>query len=120
MLGHLGGTRDAVDLAHVVQLRTEAAVRAEYDVANDRGHRHAVERPVEAPPQSAARLQPVPGPAFVVESVPEIYGTALVVAAQQVHVLREPSLEHQQHGDHLRHARMITKSRTGSKSNNTK
>jgi len=94
--GHRGGPPDPVDLSHVVQIRAEAAVRAEYQTADDRGHGHAVERPVERSPQPCAREQAVPGPALAVEPVPDVHGTALVVPSEQVNVFRVPSLERQQ------------------------
>jgi hypothetical protein len=89
-------------------VRAEAAVRAEYDAGDDRGHWHAIERSVERLPQTAAQHRAVPGPALIVESVPHVHGAALVVAAQQVNVLRVPGLERQQESDHL-HNVYVTK-----------
>lgn len=99
--GHPGGPRDPIDLVHVTQVWADSAVRAEYDAIDDRGHRHAVERLVERPPQPATLERAVPGPAIVVEPVPDVHGTALVVAAQQVNVFRVPGLQCKQQSDYL-------------------
>lgn len=84
-------------------------MRAEYEAADDSGHRHAVERPVERSPKPGACEQAIPGPALAVEPVPDVHGTALVVPAEQVNVFRVPSLERQQQSDHLRDAFNVMK-----------
>lgn len=94
--GHRGGPSDPVDLSHVLQIGAEASVSAENEAADNRCNRHAVERPVERSPQPSAREQAVSGPALMIETVPDIHGTALVVPSEQVNVFRISNLESQQ------------------------
>lgn len=53
--GHFGGPPDPVDLAHVMEIRAKATVRAEYNATYDRCHWHTVERPVERSPEPRTR-----------------------------------------------------------------
>lgn len=110
----VGGTHDALDLLHVLQLGTESPVHAEDLLVNDSGNRQAVEGVSECFPeldvvsslayeahQGRRGVAGGKGHTLVVESVDSVDGGALVVPAENEEVLRIFDLVGEQQADGL-------------------
>lgn len=96
-MAYIGGTHDAADLLHRVQIRAETTVHGENLLIDDGGDGQAVEAVGKGLPQ----LDVVPALALIVESVDTVDRSTLVVAAENEEVLGVLDLVGQQKADGL-------------------
>jgi hypothetical protein len=82
-LTHIGGSHDAPNLLHGVEIWAETAVHGEDLLVDDGGNGQAV----EAVGKSLPQLDVVSSFALIVEAVDAVDGGALVVAAENEEVL---------------------------------
>ena len=96
-LTHIGGSHDAPNLLHRVEIGAQAAVHGEDLLINDGGDGQAV----EAVGESLPKLDVVASLALVVETVDAVDGSTLVVTAENEEVLGVLDLVRQQKADGL-------------------
>ena len=94
---YVGGAHDTSDLLHGVEVGAQATVHGEDLLVNDGGNGQAVEAVGESLPQ----LDVVSSLALIVETVYEVDGGTLVVAAQDEEVLGVLDLVGQEKADGL-------------------
>jgi hypothetical protein len=94
---YVGGTHDAADLLHRVQVRAETAVHGENLLIDDGSNGQAVEAVGKRLPQ----LNVVSALALVIEAIDSVDGSTLVVATEDEEVLGVLDLVCQQQADGL-------------------
>lgn len=96
-VGHIGGTHNAANLLHRVQIGRQASVTAE-DLLVDDGRNW---KTVEAVGERLPQLDIVSSFTLIVEAVDSVDARALVIAAQEKEILRILDLVGQQEADGL-------------------